>query len=66
MLKVTKARVCASMVVGKSCLERAIGIKIVESRIWGMKASDSNDTGENVVVGVALADLAEERYNNVL
>lgn len=32
LLKVTKVRVCASMVVGKSCLERASGRRTVERR----------------------------------
>lgn len=46
LLKVTKVRVCASMVVGRSRLERARGRRRVERRSWGMKARDSRGRRE--------------------
>jgi len=45
LLKVTKARVCASMVLGRSCLERVTGIRRSESRSCGMKVRDSRARG---------------------
>lgn len=44
LLKVTKVRVWASMVVGRSCLESVRGRRMVERRSWGMKVRDSRGT----------------------
>lgn len=41
MLKVTKAKVCAIMDVARSLLARASGMRTVDRRIWGRKATDS-------------------------
>lgn len=42
MLKVTKAKVCASIEVGRSFLDVARGMSTHESRSCGMKARDSS------------------------
>lgn len=41
LLKVTNAKVWASMVEGRSFFERRSGMKTAERRSWGRKASDS-------------------------
>ena len=41
LLKVTKAKVWASMVDARSFLARTRGMRNVERAIWGMKARDS-------------------------
>jgi hypothetical protein len=42
LLKVTKAKVCASIEVGRSFLDVARGMSTHESRSCGMKARDSS------------------------
>lgn len=61
LLKVTKAIVCASMVVGRSSLERKIGRSMVERRSCGMKARDSRGGREDDEEA-----MAERRYKSVL
>ena len=69
MLKVTKAKVWASMVVGRSFFAHARGMRTVERRICGMKATDSaaipvcgpeNDDDDGA------AEPAETRYRRML
>ncbi len=60
LLKVTKAKVCANRVVGKSFLAQAKGINSVLRRSWGTNANDSNLIEDEVVLG------EEERYKRGL
>lgn len=59
LLKVTKAKVWASMVEGRSFFASSNGRAIAERKSWGTKARDSSFMSE--VFGVA-----EERYRRVL
>lgn len=61
LLKVTKAKVWASIVLGRSFFARMRGIATAERKIWGMKASFSrlNELG-------SLSVMEEERYKRVL
>lgn len=59
MLNETKAKVCASIVEGKSFLARSSGNTKAERKSWGRKARDSRWMDE--VLGVA-----DEMYKSVL
>jgi len=59
LLNETKAKVCASIVDGKSFLAKRSGRPIADRKSWGRKASDSRGIGEAVVV-------TDDRYRSVL
>lgn len=67
LLKVTKAKVCASNEVGRSFLARARGMRMVDKRSWGRKARDSIFSCPNGAVAegddVGRGVEAEERYS---
>jgi hypothetical protein len=61
LLKVTKAKVCASMVVGRSFFARTKGMRTHERRSWGRKAMDSMRSWGFVEVEVERKGSAEAR-----
>jgi hypothetical protein len=60
LLKVTKANVCANMVVARSFFANTMGIRTAERRSCGTKATVSALHGE------PSASLAEFRYRRIL
>lgn len=58
LLKVTNARVWASIVVGRSCLDRVMGRRKAERRSCGIKARDSKEM-ELEDIDPSIADVDE-------